>query len=235
VSERTGSGPGRPLIVRVIGGTLGTTMFVAGVFWAAGRVDWGRGWIYTALLVVTQSIGGMFLWRHDPELIRRRSQPGEGTARWDMALLGLFGLGYAGAVVVAALDAARFGWSDVPSLTWPLGAALYLAGMSVVIWAMAVNTHFEKTVRIQHDRAHRVIDGGPYRLVRHPGYVGASLCFPLAAPLLLGSWWAFLPAVFSVAALTLRTALEDRLLRRELDGYAEYATRVRFRLIPGVW
>ena len=118
---------------------------------------------------------------------------------------------------------------------WGLGVAGYAAGMLVSTWAMLVNTHFEKTVRIQHDRGHRVVDRGPYAVVRHPGYVGALLACPLATPLLLGARWAWIPALASTAMLVLRTALEDRLLRRELAGYAAYAARVRHRLLPGLW
>ena len=100
---------------------------------------------------------------------------------------------------------------------------------------MVVNPHFEKTVRIQTDRDHRLIDTGPYRIVRHPGYLGTILSFILSAPLLLGSWWAFVPAAASTASLIVRTALEDRTLRTELAGYEDYARRVRYRLAPGIW
>jgi protein-S-isoprenylcysteine O-methyltransferase Ste14 len=112
---------------------------------------------------------------------------------------------------------------------------MYVFCVFLLTWAMAVNTHFEKTVRIQHDRGHRVIDSGPYRIVRHPGYLGAILGFTLAAPLLLGSWWSFVPAVAAVVCLIIRTSLEDRTLQNELDGYKDYAQNVRYRLLPGLW
>jgi protein-S-isoprenylcysteine O-methyltransferase Ste14 len=235
MAGRDETAAGRPLSAQIIGGTVGIAAFAGVLLGSAGRLDWWRGWSYVALVTVVQSASGLYLNRRDPEMIRRRGRPGKGTERWDVAVLALFGLGYFAAVIVAALDSGRFAWSAVPGWAWPLGAGLYVAGVAVGTWAMAVNTHFEKTVRIQHDRNHRVIDGGPYRLVRHPGYVGAALSFPIAAPLLLGSWWAFAPAALSVAALVLRTALEDRLLVRKLDGYAAYASRVPCRLIPGVW
>ncbi len=99
---------------------------------------------------------------------------------------------------------------------------------------MGVNPFFEKTVRIQTERGHRVIDTGPYRFVRHPGYLG--FCgWMLSTPLLLGSWWAFVPALLSILALVIRTTLEDRTLHNELTGYREYARRVHYRLIPRVW
>jgi protein-S-isoprenylcysteine O-methyltransferase Ste14 len=99
---------------------------------------------------------------------------------------------------------------------------------------MVENRFFSGTVRIQTDREHVVVSGGPYRLVRHPGYAG-SLLATICVPVVLGSWWAWVPACVSVAALVVRTALEDRVLRRELDGYAAYAARTRHRLVPGVW
>ena len=118
---------------------------------------------------------------------------------------------------------------------WALGVALYLFCVFILTWAMSVNTYFEKTVRIQHDRGHRVIDSGPYRIVRHPGYLGTIFGFALAGPLLLGSWWAFVPAVIAVVCLVIRTVLEDRTLQKELDGYDAYTQNVRYRLLPGVW
>ena len=102
---------------------------------------------------------------------------------------------------------------------------------ALIAWAMRSNTFFSSIVRIQKDRGHVVVTSGPYRLIRHPGCAGMS-AFTLATPLILNSRWAFAPA----AAITvLRTALEDRTLHKELDGYADYARRVRHRLLPAVW
>ncbi|MBZ5586697.1 MAG: isoprenylcysteine carboxylmethyltransferase family protein [Acidobacteriia bacterium] len=109
-----------------------------------------------------------------------------------------------------------------------------MAGILLTFWAMVTNRFFSATVRIQEDRGHVVVDGGPYRHMRHPGYVGA-LAFTVASPVALGSWLALIPAVLTSALLVVRTALEDRTLRRELNGYREYANRVRYRLAPGVW
>jgi protein-S-isoprenylcysteine O-methyltransferase Ste14 len=136
--------------------------------------------------------------------------------------------------VTAGFDAVRFEWSTMPLWLWPLGLALWLAGYALFTWSMGVNPFFEKTVRIQTERGHRVIDTGPYRFVRHPGYLG-FFGWGLSTPLLLGSWWAFLPALLSMVSLVIRTALEDRTLREELAGYREYASKVRYRLIPGIW
>jgi len=138
------------------------------------------------------------------------------------------------AMYVVAVREAGDGVSGEPAAAWLLGLPLFVSGWALIIWSMVVNPFFEKTVRIQNDHDHRVIDTGPYAYVRHPGYVG-FLAWILSTPLLLGSIWSFAPALLAAAALVIRTVLEDRLLQAELAGYAAYATRVRFRLIPGVW
>ena len=171
----------------------------------------------------------------NPGLLTARAQVGEGTKSWDKALLSVFGLSHFGILIVGALDASRYGWAPLPGWWMPIGAALYLASTWLLTVTMCENPHFEKTVRIQTDRGHRVIDTGPYDVVRHPGYLGTIGGFILAAPLLLGSTWAFVPALAAAGVLVIRTALEDRTLQAELPGYAEYAGRVRYRLFPGIW
>jgi protein-S-isoprenylcysteine O-methyltransferase Ste14 len=207
----------------------------AGFFWIAGQWDWIRGWAFLGLTCGGHGLACWRLWQISPEMMIHRSRLHQGTKRWDMVWLGLFGVFYLGEVVVAALDAGRYGSSTMSGWLWPVGAALFLAQVVVLYQAMKVNPHFEKRVRIQVDRGHRVIDAGPYRVVRHPGYAALIGGWILATPLLLGSWWAFVPAVLAAVSLVVRTALEDRTLQAELTGYAAYAGRVRFRLIPRVW
>jgi protein-S-isoprenylcysteine O-methyltransferase Ste14 len=137
-------------------------------------------------------------------------------------------------VILAALDDGRFHWLPVPWWICVLGYGLLIVGIAGLTWAESVNKFFERTVRIQTDRGHEVIDTGPYRIVRHPGYV-SGFFFLVGMSLALGSVWALIPAVLSCVVLVVRTILEDRLLREELAGYKEYTQRVRFRLIPGVW
>ena len=210
------------------------TLLIALFFALAGRLDWLRGWAYVLLVTTGQSIISLYIWRRNPELLIRRSEFGVGTKGWDKVLLGLLGVTYYTELTVAALDE-RFQWSGMSWWLWPVGCVLYILFVVILTWTMTVNPFFESTVRIQSDQSHRVVDTGPYRFVRHPGYLTIILGLILATPLLLGSWWAFIPALLSTACLVIRTALEDRLLRRELSGYAAYAQRVRHRLLPGVW
>ncbi|MHC4339609.1 MAG: methyltransferase family protein [Planctomycetota bacterium] len=223
------------LWLRILSGVLGVALTLGTFFGAAGRLDWVEGWAFLALLAAGQSVSALYVRRRQPGLLSRRSRPGRGTKVWDKAWLSVFALLYLAIMVVGALDSGRFGWSSVPSWLWGVGAALYMVFLVLVTRCMAANPFFEKTVRIQTELDHRVIDSGPYRFVRHPGYVGTILGFLLAPPMLLGSWWAFLPAISAASWLVLRTGLEDRILRRELPGYADYARRVRYRLLPGVW
>jgi protein-S-isoprenylcysteine O-methyltransferase Ste14 len=208
-------------------------IFAALLFLPAGRLDWPLGWIYVGIIVAYACISWACLLRWNPELIERRMRFGEGTKTWDKVWAVLFAPVLPAVYVVAGLEA-RDGVSSLPGAVWPVGLVIFVAGSAMLTWSMVVNPFFEKTVRIQTDRGHRVIDTGPYSYVRHPGYVGFT-GWILSAPLLLASAWAFVPALLAVVGIVIRTALEDRTLHAELPGYPEYAARVRSRLIPGVW
>jgi protein-S-isoprenylcysteine O-methyltransferase Ste14 len=212
----------------------GIAVFAVLVFWPAGRVDWLAGWVYVGIIALYFLVNLVYLQRVNPEVIEARTRMTKGTKRWDIVWGAIFGPILVSTYIVAGFDVVRYEWSSMSPLFWPIGLIVFLPGSVLLSWSMGVNPFFEKTVRIQTDRGHRVIDTGPYAFVRHPGYVGFSGWF-LSAPLLLGSWWACVPAVLSFVCLVIRTALEDRTLREELDGYAAYSQRVRFRLIPGVW
>jgi protein-S-isoprenylcysteine O-methyltransferase Ste14 len=135
---------------------------------------------------------------------------------------------------VGGLDE-RHGWSVGIALAGQIAAGVVMGlGYALVVWATAANRFFSLIVRIQAERGHAVATGGPYRWVRHPAYVGGIL-IDLAGPILLGSWWALVPGILCGLLMILRTALEDRTLQAELAGYREYAGRVRYRLLPGVW
>ena len=208
-------------------------IFAGFVFVNARRLRWTLGWIYVGIFIAALMINLVCLRLWNPELIKRRMRITKFTKSWDKVWAVLFAFAIL-AIFVAAVMEARGRVSSAPGVAWMLGLAIFVFGWAVAIWYMVVNPFFEKTVRIQTDHGHRVIDTGPYAYMRHPGYVGFA-GWMLSTPLLLASTWAFVPALISVVLLVIRTALEDRTLHAELPGYAEYASRVRFRLIPGIW
>lgn len=213
---------------------VGSLALAALIFWPAGTLAWPRAWGYLALVGANFVVNFLYLRRVNPGLIAARARFGAGTKRWDIIWSICFAPAFCSTYVIAGLDAVRFEWSTMHGALWWLGLGIFLPGTFLFTWSMGVNPFFEKTVRIQTERGHRVIDTGPYRFVRHPGYVGFfGWCF--SAPLLLGSWWAFVPATIAALSMVVRTALEDRTLQRELPGYADYAQRVRYRLFPGIW
>lgn len=207
--------------------------WAAAPFAAAGRLGWGAGWAHLGAVALALLAHGAFVGRRNPGLRRHRRAIGPGTRRWDLAWNALYWPLMASVAVTAGLEARR-GGSPLPPPLFGVGLLLLGAGMALNAWAMAVNPHHEGTVRIQSERGHRVVDAGLYRRVRHPGYLGLVL-WAAASPFLLLSVRALAPAALAAAWVVLRTALEDALLRRELLGYAEYARRVRFRLVPGLW
>ena len=152
-----------------------------------------------------------------------------------MALLGVMGLLMIVEYVIASLDV-RLGWSpQFPFALQIIGLVVAVLGHDFLfVWSMVSNAFFVATVRIQTDRQHTVTSSGPYRYVRHPGYLGAMLLH-FGTPIMLNSLWAIIPASLTILVLIVRTIFEDKTLQTELPGYAEYAERVRFRLLPGVW
>jgi protein-S-isoprenylcysteine O-methyltransferase Ste14 len=207
---------------------------LAVVFLPVGRFDWLPGWYFIVFVGAAYGASALILARVNPAIYRARSRFQPGTKRWDLILLWLMLPAMVAEVPLATFDAGRMAWSAVPLSVVILGYALLGAGIAVSAWAQAVNRFFEPGVRIQRERGQNIISSGPYAFVRHPGYVGALMMFAGIA-LALASWWALVPAVWAGAVLILRTSWEDALLQAELDGYADYARRVRFRLVPGIW
>jgi len=212
--------------------------FIAGwtalLFACAGRLDWPRGWICVAAYLIAFASTAVLVIRKNPAVIPARAKMHRDAKGFDK----LFTVVYAPLTfvvpAVAGLDAVRFGWSSIPNGTvWP-GVILYLLAAVPIAWAMVTNPFLETQVRIQKDRGHRTVTTGPYRIVRHPMYVGVILQ-NISTPLVLGSLWTFVPAAAIIGLCVWRTALEDRTLRGELAGYADYAQQTRYRLLPGVW
>jgi len=221
--------------VRIAGlAVVGLSIMVLPPFLAAGRLDWAGGWIWLATTFIGLAFVRVYVGRRNPGLPRRRSRIGEGTPGWDIAAVNVLRLTIIAVLIVGGLDGGRFRWSPLPVWSQVAGVLLMSAGLAVAGLAMGANVHFEATVRIQDDVGHAVIDQGPYRFVRHPGYAGIIVMIAGTA-LVLGSGWALLPAAAGIITVVVRTVLEDRFLCERLNGYREYASRVRYRLVPALW
>jgi protein-S-isoprenylcysteine O-methyltransferase Ste14 len=209
-------------------------LIAAILFLAAGRLDWTWAWAYLGISLVSVLINAPIMLRTSPETIAERGEL-KMTENWDKAVSGLYTLSmYLALPLVAALNV-RFAWAQDPSVAWHVAGAIVLAaGLELTSWAMIANAYFSTAVRIQSDRGQTVCSTGPYRFVRHPGYVGVTLqC--IGAPILLGSLWALVPGITAMVLIIIRTSLEDRTLQAELAGYQDYVREVRYRLVPGIW
>jgi len=204
-------------------------------FTAAGTISYINGWILYGLFFVMAMITNVILFQLNPELMYYRSRLNkEGIKGWDKVLMPVaIVTGFHLHALVMGLDI-RFGWSRINIENLPLGIILYLLSFLFVLWSMVANRHFEPNVRLQKDRNHRVISDGPYRYVRHPGYIGFILG-SFGSVLIIGSVVGLMSAVISSLLIIIRTKLEDETLQNELSGYSDYVRKVRSRLIPGIW
>jgi len=227
----------RRIVSWIVQAALGLVGYGAILFLSAGRLDWVWGWVFLGLLAAVLISHVLILVPINPELLAERSRGirQEGAKGWDKWIATFAaGMGTMVTWIVAALDV-RFEWSASLPLALHIGGLVgSVLGWALFMWAMGANAFFSEAVRIQEERGHTVATGGPYRYVRHPGYVGAILAL-LATPLLLGSLWALIPAGVAAVGYVVRTALEDKVLQEELDGYTEYAQQTRYRLLPGIW
>ncbi|MCP4346465.1 MAG: isoprenylcysteine carboxylmethyltransferase family protein [Desulfobacterales bacterium] len=202
---------------------------------SSGRTDWVMAWIFISIVIVGTGINSFIMVRGNPDLIEERSRIKKDAKKWDKLLAPFMAL-YVPAIIllVAGLDE-RFGWSpEISPKVMVIALIIAILGYLLTSWALATNKFFSAIVRIQKDREHSVVSAGPYRIVRHPGYTGL-MTFNIATPVILGSFWAFIPAVLTLCLTIVRTALEDKTLQDELEGYEEYARQVRYRMVPGVW
>jgi protein-S-isoprenylcysteine O-methyltransferase Ste14 len=202
-----------------------------------GDFDWWQAWVYS-LMIVAAGVGGR-IWaesRHPGLLAERQDiEKIQSSKGWDKVLAPLMALSVSfPLVIVAGLDH-RYGWSHAfPLWLNVLGFILISFGYTFASWALAENRFFFSTVRIETNRGHVVCDSGPYRIVRHPGYAG-NIPPLLGIVLALGSVWTLIPATMALIIAVIRTSLEDRTLQEELPGYWDYARRVHYRLIPGIY
>src|SRR5262245_14737395 len=216
--------------ILALGGVL---VFLGVAMFLPGGIGWTKGWVFLLAFVLQMAVASLYLWRTNPEIFIARSKIHAKTKGWDKWVLAFVLFSFFAIFPMAGLDH-RYGWSFVP--LWLVGVSylLFTLGMIGSVWAYRVNKFAEPGVRIQAERGHTVIDSGPYAIVRHPIYV-AGFLIVVGIPLALGSLWALIPVAVAIPILIVRTIFEDRLLHAELSGYKEYASRVRYKLVPGVW
>jgi protein-S-isoprenylcysteine O-methyltransferase Ste14 len=227
----------KQIICGIIGFALYLLAAPALLLISAGTANWPVAWVYAVMLLVSSLVSRLIVLKRNPETLRERARfaSAEGTKSWDRILVMIIGLfGPMATMIVAGLDH-RWRWSAiVPEEVQYVAALIVTGGYGLAVWAMVENPYFSAVARIQTDRGQEVVTTGPYHVVRHPSYAGSVLA-ALALPLMLDTLWSLIPAAIIAVALAVRTALEDQMLRRELEGYERYAERTHYRLVPGVW
>jgi protein-S-isoprenylcysteine O-methyltransferase Ste14 len=201
------------------------------LFGISGDIHWIWAWAYFGFAILNLAVNFVVFPR---EIVEARSETHKDVPRWERnitrALLVMTFALFGGAGLDHRLDASP----ALPAAVQVMGLAVIAAGSALSTWAIASNRFFATQVRIQTERDHVVERGGPYQWIRHPGYAGFIVTW-LALPVLLGTLWAFLPALAIAILFVMRTLFEDAFLRRKLPGYAQYSDEVRFRLIPRIW
>ena len=198
--------------------------------------DWWEAWAFALVCICGFLLSRMVVAKYNPDLIAERARFTGHTdiKSWDRVLAPLVGLGSVLIPLAAGLEMLYGRTTDFGMPVKVLAFIMIAGGYALGSYALYANRFFSGVVRIQSDRGHRVISAGPYRWVRHPGYAGA-LAASAAIPFFLDSYWAFAPLLLWAIVLFIRTSLEDRTLQDELEGYRDYAQRVRYRLVPGIW
>jgi protein-S-isoprenylcysteine O-methyltransferase Ste14 len=220
----------------VVQSIVGLAIMATLLFAPAGTFAWPAAWVYLVEISVTSLAMAFWMLKHNPALLAERMGPliQRQQKTWDKVLIVTLLLLWCAWFVIMGLDAVRHRWSDMPLWIQVLGALAIVVSMYIIFLTMRANTFAAPVVKIQAERGHRVVSDGPYAIVRHPMYGGALLLI-VGTPLLLGSWWGLAATPVIVLLLAGRAVLEERTLARELAGYSDYASRVRYRLVPGVW
>ena len=203
----------------------------------SGDYHWIEGWTLAILSVVVSILSRVLAVHKYPDIIQERAgfTDSQGIKPWDKKIVPMLAF-YIPALIyiIFGLDR-RFGWSmPVSAVARGLALLIFLSGFVLSTWAMVENRFFSSVVRIQTERGHTVCDSGPYRWVRHPGYLGGLIAW-VGTPLFMGSLWGYIPVLIEMTLYVIRTRLEDQTLQAELPGYQAYAQRTRFRLLPGIW
>jgi protein-S-isoprenylcysteine O-methyltransferase Ste14 len=207
---------------------IGLALFVP-----AGTLDYWQAWLFLAVFCVLSLAITVYLMVRDPQLLERRVHggPTAETSRGQQLAMLIASLGFIATLVVSAFDH-RFGWSRVPTASVIGGDVLILTGYVIIFFVFRANTFASATIEVVNEQ--RVISTGPYAVVRHPMY-GGALLYMIGFPLALGSWWGLLGAGVLIAAIIWRLGDEERVLAKNLPGYATYRRAVKYRLIPYVW
>ncbi len=209
-----------------------TVFLGVGLFIPAGTFLWLEAWIYLIIFTIFFTVVVLYFSKHDPELLQQRSKP-KFREKWDKAVMILMGFGFLPTFIIPGFER-KYSWSFVPFWVEIIGFIILSLGLIIIFLVMKENTYLSKAVEIQEERGHTVITTGPYRVVRHPMYLGFTL-FIVFYCLALGSLYSLIPTALGVIGLIIRTMLEDRMLHEELDGYKEYAQKTKKKLIPLIW
>ncbi len=202
----------------------------------SGKWNWWQAWMYASVYILGFGVSRWLARRRSPDILTERARLAtqKDAKSWDKILVLLVGIGGGMIPIAAGIENRLGGLYNFQLPVEMIGLLLIVLGFVLGSYALIENRFFSGVVRIQTDRGHHLVDTGPYRWIRHPGYAGAILSY-IGIPLLLDSIWTYLPVVFVTIILLIRTSLEDQTLQKELPDYADYVTRTRYRLIPGVW
>jgi protein-S-isoprenylcysteine O-methyltransferase Ste14 len=224
-------------ILKILQGVIFFLGLPALLFLLAGTWNWWQAWVYIGISYIATLTSRVFVNKFHPDLIKERGSFNEkkDIKSWDKILMPAIAIIMPTLYFFTAGLDKRYGWSgEIPLWLYIIALLITLGGYAFSIWAILENRFFSAVVRIQSDRNQTVVDSGPYRIVRHPGYA-AGLAVALTFPMLLESWWSFIPVGIMIILIILRTALEDKALVTELPGYADYCLKTKFRLFPGIW
>jgi protein-S-isoprenylcysteine O-methyltransferase Ste14 len=234
-SDKQGTGLNRSGVRGIVVQSILIVIGFAVLFISAGTLAWVNAWIYAGLVSLYWVISTVVLARANPEMLNERgSVVRKGTIGFDKVWVAIYPVLTFGNLVVMGFDAVRFQWSFMPFRLTFVGIFMFIALCPLALRAMVVNKFFEWTARIQNEKQQYICTSGPYRIMRHPGYIGLIVTI-LAYPFILGSWWGFVLSGILTIVIVIRTAREDSMLQNELPGYKEYAGQVKYRLIPLVW
>lgn len=205
------------------------------LFMPAGTLHWPAAWVFLGTIAILGIAGGSWLAKYDPALLAERMHPMMQSDQPSADKIFMLVFGFVALIWFLAIGFdKRYHASDMPLGLQVLGFAMLVLSGGFIMWVMRENSFAAPVVKLQTERGHRVVSTGPYAWVRHPMYSGTVLFF-VGAPLLLGSWWGVAMSPLFVLLFAIRVRIEERALVAGLPDYADYARRVRYRLVPGLW